>query len=93
MRHWVSWICTEDDHRPITFPPGVGVLGWWCSGYDPDDNAVLCALVEGQPEQVIKADWPEFDGVWRFCEQTADEWRPGDRFPLSEWMVPRVEGR
>ena len=93
-KYWLSWVCSEEDHRPVTFPPGKGILGWWCTGYDGADNSYLVALVKAVDEDdakvIIKNDWPEFDGEWRFIEEKADDYVPGDRFPLKPWMKERV---
>lgn len=101
MRFWISWIQKTDDHRPLNYPPNEAILGWWCSGYDGDDNAVLCAAVEASEAMyacaAIFKEWPEAkDSMvangWRFFEHDkGDAWKPGDRFPLSDWMVPRFE--
>jgi len=93
--YWLSWICTEEDHRPVTYPPGGGILGWWCSGYDSDGNSVMCALVRAVDEDdakvIVRNDWPEFDGEWRFIEERPSDWKPNDRFPLKDWMKERFE--
>lgn len=94
-RFWVSWICTEEDHRPMSYPPGEGVLGWWCSGYDGDGNSSMVALLEAENTDecrtIIEKDWPEFKGLpWRFIENRPEGWLPNDRFPLSDWMKERV---
>jgi hypothetical protein len=101
QRFWISWACDAQDHRPLTFPPHEAIRGWWCSGYDADGNAVLCAVVdevnEGAAMKAIFREWPEaaeftraFD--WRFIERRDKDWKPGDRFPPSEWMVSRLAG-
>lgn len=93
MRYWISWHQPTEDHRPLTDPPQPNVLGWWCSGYDADETAILCAVVvaasEGQAHAAIKVSWPEAER-WRFCESCADDWRPRDRFPLKPWMKERL---
>lgn len=104
-RYWCSWVCEEDDHRPLTYPPNEGILGWWCSGYTPEDHATLCALVEAESvdhvREVVLKDWPEFvkdwpsfgGQLWRIePEEVASDWLPIDRFPLSDWMKERIEG-
>lgn len=91
MRWWVSWIQPTEDYRPIVYPP-TDLIGWWCSGYDSDDNAVLCAALDAPTqlaaENIIKAYWPESgyqqDG-WRFFDSKPDDWLPGERFQLPEW--------
>lgn len=92
-RFWVSWVQPTEDYRPIQHPPNDSVLGWWCSGYNNNGNATLVALIEADNEQsaegVIKKDWPEWN-EWRFIEERSNDWRPGDRFPLSDWMKPRI---
>ena len=94
-RYWLSWIQPTDDHRPLTYPPNRAILGWWCSG-DTSKGSVLCGLVEAADDAAAKAavltDWPEAT-AWRFCEEHEPDFRPGTRFPLSNWMLERVEAR
>lgn len=93
-RFWVSWIEKGTDFRPVTFPPRLPILGWWCSGYDGDDNAIICAAVEAEShaaaESGIRQDWPGagLEG-WRFFGEQRPNWTPGDRFPLEDWMKER----
>jgi len=93
-RFWVSWVQPTEDYRPLRFPPHEPVLGWWCSGYDAGDNATLVALIEAEDkeaaEKVISTEWPEWTS-WRFIEEVADDYLPGDRFPLSDWMEDRLK--
>lgn len=93
QRFWASWVQPTDDHRPKTYPPNAAILGWWCSGYDADDNATLVALIEAADEdaalRAVTADWPEIAG-WRFIETCGPEFRLSDRFPLSDWMKQRI---
>ena len=97
MRLWTSWVCPQNDYRPVTFPPNTGVLGFWCSGYDGEDRPIVCAAIEAPNEEVaadiVRIDWPEFDGTWRFIEERADEWEPGDRFGLTSWMRDRFHAK
>jgi len=90
-RYWLSWYEISEDHRPLTFPPGEAILGWWCSGYD-DNASILCAVVEAKSEdaawEAVAKDWPGPTRK-RFCEAKDADWKPGDRFPPSEWMVDR----
>jgi hypothetical protein len=101
QRFWMSWACASEDHRPLTYPPHDGIRGWWCSGYDGDDNAMLCAVVdaanEGEAMKSVYREWPESEAYtqefdWRFIEHRDRDWKPGDRFPPSEWMVERLAG-
>lgn len=98
-RFWMSWACDSDDHRPLTYPPNDAIRGWWCSGYDADGNAILCAVVDATSEseaaKAVHCDWPEsleyvrnYD--WRFIEPRDGTWKPGDRFPASDWMIDRL---
>jgi hypothetical protein len=93
-RYWLSWIQPTEDYRPKTYPPNKDVLGWWCSGYDSEDNAILCACVAAKTEtkakSVIKKDWPEAK-QWRFCDPQTADFRPGDRFPIAGWMTERFK--
>ena len=93
--YWCSWIQKTSDHRPVTYPPNDGVIGWWCSGYDGDDWAILCAWVKAKSQEaafdVVKQDWPEIE-EWRFCEQKL-KYEASDRFPTAGtmWMQERVD--
>lgn len=99
MRFWISWIQRTADYRPLTFPPNAAILGYWCSGYDGDDYAVMCAAVDAEDATkaciAIFEDWPEakddmLANGWRlFQHDKDDDWRPSDRFPLSDWMEER----
>ena len=109
QRFWVSWVQPGEDHRPLGYPPNDQILGWWCSGYDSEDNAMLCACVVGEGETVgdqmrhataaIEKEWPEATAAeqnengWRFFEQREANWQPNDRFPLSDWMGERFNGK
>ena len=92
-RFLVSWVQATEDYRPLGYPPHSPVLGWWCSGYDSDDNATLVALIEADDEkaaeEVIKKEWPEWTD-WRFIEPKDRHFRPSNRFPISDWMEQRI---
>jgi hypothetical protein len=92
-RWWLSWVQTSEDFRPLAHPPNKDVLGWWCSGYDADDNAILCAAVIGSTERdakkAIAKDWPESKTAnWRFC-RLLESLELSDRFPLDSWAKER----
>lgn len=101
MRFWISWVQKTEDPRPINYPPNEAILGWWQSGYDQNDWPTLCACVDAESASAASCalieEWPELeaeimaDGFhWRFYEHNkGDDWRPGNRFPLADWMVPR----
>lgn len=100
-RYWISWVCAADDYRPLTFPPHEAICGWWCSGRDASDNAILCAVVDAASDsdaaQAIFREWPEAaeavqQSGWRFMEQRVQGWSPGDRFLAAPWMVDRLAG-
>ena len=92
MYQWISWHQPTKDHRPLSYPPHEAILGWWCSGYDSNDVATLCALVAAKDERTaraaVKKEWPEATR-WRFCEarETA---HLGDRFRPHGWMLERM---
>lgn len=97
MRYWLSWVQPTEDYRPIYDPPKKqAILGWWCSGYTPEEHATLCAVVqadnETQAKSTLHTDWPEtIDVNWRFCEEHDDTFTPGDRFPADKpWMKARM---
>lgn len=98
-RFWLSWYETSQDYRPINAPPNRAVLAWWCSGASGTNVPTLVALVEAEDESTAKTaiavDWPPAEErVWRFCDEVAFDWRPGDRFPIDKpWELERVEGR
>jgi len=90
MQYWISWYQPTEDHRPLSFPPNENILGWWCTGHS-EAGATLCAMVKALSEEEarfhVKVEWPEVE-EWRFCEES--DGKVGDRFPLSEWMIPRM---
>lgn len=92
MYQWISWHQPTEDYRPLTYPPTEAVKGWWCSGYDGDGVATLCALVqsetEGEAQTIVKREWPEAER-WRFCE-ARENTDLGDRFQPTGWMVERL---
>lgn len=92
-RWWISWLQPTEDYRPLNYPPNGDILGWWCSGYNELDVATLCALVKGKDaraaRKAIRKEWPEA-GDWRFENNVASDWLPGDRFPLTDWMRERL---
>lgn len=98
-RFWLSWPQPTEDFRPLTDPPADGVLGWWCSGYDHQDRATLCALVEANTmaaaKTVVRRSWPEAPSkrqAWRIEDEYPNGWcELGDRFPLQPWMRRRLK--
>lgn len=97
VRFWLSWPQPIEDYRPLTDPPDARVLGWWCSGFDSQDVALLCALVRAanidEAKAAVRASWPEAPSKrqgWRIEAERAANWLPGDRFPLSDWMLERA---
>lgn len=82
----------------MTDPPDAAIIGWWCSGYNGNGNATLCALVTattmGGAKAAIRRSWPEAPSKrteWRIENQNAADWLPGDRFPLTGWMLKRAK--
>jgi len=90
-RFWVSWYQPTDDCRPIKWPLPEFVLGFWSSGERLDPPAhTLCVLIEclsvDMAKAVIHEFWPESTQEdFRFCEEKAEGWLPGDRFPIPAW--------
>lgn len=102
MRFWLSWKERSPDYRPLTDPPNEAVLGWWKSGEAGDGSyATLCACVEAPDEEAAQAavlkSWPPYKKKlveWRFCEPVADDFTPGDRFPIeSGWSKKRFAAK
>ena len=93
-RYWLSFLKPTQDYRPLAHPPNEQILGWWCSGYDGNDNAIICALVSAPArsvaEQAVLKEWPDATWLWRFFDERPADWVPGDRFPLADWMRARV---
>lgn len=97
--YWISWYQLTEDHRPLRFPPGKHILGWWCTGYRGSDNAAtlvaaVAAQSKEQAEWMIDFDWAAPVGgkqiEWRFCEEL-DELKTSSRFPLNDWMEERYD--
>ena len=86
-RFWMSWeepIDEADDSRPDgQWPLPESIKAWWRSGLG-EGYHTLCAVVDAvsqtQAEEEVAKSWPGH-GVWRFCEEKAADFRPGDRFP------------
>ena len=94
-RYWLSWWQGGDDYRPINYPPNEAILGWWCSGerYRGEESEFsMCAAVDAESTHAawaaIRIDWPDM-GEHRFCNVKPANFETGDRFPLSDWMLPR----
>lgn len=92
-RWWISWVQPTADYRPLTHPPTLEVLGWWCTGELADETAfTLVAAVEAESEdeakEIIVKNWPEAT-EWRFCGQKSSTFVPNDRFVFREWMTER----
>lgn len=88
-RFWISWYQPTDDWRPVYDPAMESEpFGhrYWCSGQRCGDDAwTVCAIVEASDAHTarcaVQKYWPEaFE--WRFCEEKAMDWTPGDRFPI-----------
>ena len=93
VRYWVGWYQPTEDYRPMMYPPNEHILGWWCSGQRFSDDAwMVVAVVEADGEEGVEAaileDWPEVE-EWNFITEQGSNFVPGDRFPLSDWMVER----
>ena len=90
--YWISWVQPGNDVRPLHFPPGERVLGWWSTGY-AQGGQTLCAMVravsEVQAKDAVLDDWPEA-GEWRFCDPRKTP-EVTDRFPLKDWMRDRLK--
>mgnify|MGYP000278737902 CR=1 FL=1 len=91
--YWISWVQPGADVRPLHYPPGERVLGWWSTGY-AKGGQTLCAMVraisEVQAKDAVLDDWPEA-GDWRICDPRKTP-EVTDRFPpLNEWMVERLK--
>jgi hypothetical protein len=95
-RFWVSWYQPTEDYRPLTYPPNNHILGWWCSGH-AEVGSTICAAIEAENEEAAREavlkDWPEAFDVedWRFINEKPNDWKPGDRFSLSDWMIERFQ--
>lgn len=87
MLYWIGFYTESYDYRPLTFPPNDAILGWWCTGFDSDDNAMLCALVASEAWDAILKDWPE---AKRRFVQKAYGTELSDRYVLQDWMKERI---
>ena len=94
--YWLSWYEKSEDCRPLRYPPGEQVLGWWISGERCSDGAAtICAYVKASSEadawKAIDEDWPDSAREVRFCNQH-DKPIVSDRFPVDDgWMRERFE--
>lgn len=89
-RYWVSWyepVGEAQDPRPRKWPLPEAIPHYWVSGWVGDMSAAtLCAIVDARCEEEAKrfvqdAGWSP--SSWRFCEERAPDWLPGDRFPVK----------
>jgi hypothetical protein len=95
-RYWVSWHQLSDDYRPLQDPPQPeNVKAWWCSG-SGSGYSILCSIVDAESEwevrQAIEQAWGSGDvGDFRFIEECANDWLPGNRFPIEkDWERERL---
>lgn len=93
-RWWMSFI--GDATRGVLWPPPEGMLGSWCTGWDSDDKPVIVCWTQAPTEEAARAiaaqSFPESAGrEFRFCGVVEHDWRPNDRFPLSDWMEERLD--
>lgn len=95
-RFWISWYQKTEDYRPLVYPPQKGIIGWWCSGTRlSDGSSTLVALVEVENEdnipELLKPHWKDEErSDFRFVEEVDMDWKPNNRFPLSDWMKERI---
>lgn len=86
-KYWISWIHEE------TYGSFELYLPWWCTGYDSEDNSLICAaiLAYNEEEAVNKIE-SSYDAkpqhiIFRFIDEKEKEWSPfNDRFPKADWM-------
>lgn len=87
MRFWIGWNEPGDDPRPTAWPLPP-LIHYWISG-EGDGYHTLCAVVDAASEaaakDLIDSLWYPTD--WRFCQEKADTWRPGERFPWPDSTV------
>lgn len=90
-RWWISWyepVGEGEDYRPTKWPLAKPILKYWCSGYAGDmEEAILCAVIDTASEEAAKKliaaqGWKPRE--WRFCDEKALDWLPGDRFPWGD---------
>lgn len=94
-RYWVRfYLSGTDDYRPIHFPPLPEVLGWWCTAYADDANAI-CAVVEAESvshvESILNDKWigsPSEQLRICFVDEKPSDWTPfgSGRFTAEHWM-------
>lgn len=47
--YWISWVQPGDDVRPLHYPPGERVLGWWSTGYAQELTGRPCKARGSHP--------------------------------------------
>lgn len=89
-RYWVSWWQPDD----AEWSAAEGNLGEWCSGHrwrnyadrGEVDEASIVALIQAENDHhaqyIIESTHSVIE--WRFRDAVADDWLPGDRFPMSD---------
>jgi hypothetical protein len=80
----MAWIryrftSTHDDYRPVTFPPPGP---YWCTGYDPDEHAILVAYL--RPNDVVTDYWPDAIAIEG---QPQDSVTYTTRFQRPQWYT------
>ena len=93
-RFWMSWFVSDEDYRPLTYPPNEAIRGWWCTGETDSGAHTICGVVDA-PDQdqawaAVEQDWP---GIEHRFDGECSRWPPSDRFPLADWVRGRQEIR
>ena len=93
-RFWASWWEDADCDEVWEGRKDVkGIVSEWDSGHrwtekvdDEYEQTSMVAVVEAADEDAARVLVERNRGVieWRFLDQTADDWTPGDRFPMPE---------
>jgi hypothetical protein len=94
-RYWISWWEPSEDADALDIPADMPVrlLGEWDSGHrdvrrvdrrEPEEQTSMVALVEAENDGMAQYAIESTRTVveWRFREPRADDWTPGDRFPM-----------
>ena len=97
---WISWEQHGDDThdpdcRPVKWPPPLGVLAFWKTGYGGSEGrdayCTVVALVQAPSAKaavaVVEGAWSPGVGEWRFNREYTSQKAPGERFPPPKWAV------
>lgn len=81
MRYWISWYTAEED--PDNLPFEAWITGERVNADFSTHSVSMVAVIDAESEQaaynLAREYYPDLEE--RFCNQVADDFEPGSRFP------------